>query len=263
MRCPRSSDRRAHQAFTLVEIMIAIGIFGMILVAIYASWSAILRGTKIAQDAATEAQRARIAMRCLEDALISSQLYVENAKHYAFFADTSKDFAYLSVAARLPQSFPGGGYFRGQNVRRVDFSVEASEQGGNQLVLRQRPLLSATNAAEDLSYSIPLAPDVSLFTLEFWESGRGEWVKDWFLTNQLPKLVRVTLGFGRANQHFSRPREIFTRDVALAAMAIPVEFQMGTAVGGGLNTRTNLLNRQPGAAPNPTPPPGGGGRVIR
>lgn len=254
---PPNRIGRRGSAFTLVEIMMAIGIFGMIMVAIYASWSSILRGTRIAQDAAIEAQRARIAMRCVEDAFVSAQLYVENAKHYAFFADTTKDFAFVSLAARLPQSFPGSGYFGGQNVRRVEFSIEASSDGVNQLMMRQRPVLIATNSAQDLSYSLPLAPDVNLFTLEFWEANRGEWVKDWFLTNQLPKMVRVTLGFGRANQHFSRPREIFTRDVALAAMAIPVEFQMGTAVGGPLNTRSNILNQPPGRNPQLPPPSGG------
>lgn len=242
----RAVVSRQQRAFTLVEIMIAIGIFAMIMVAIYASWSAILRGTKIGQDAAIEAQRGRMAMRCLEDALVSAQLYVDNARHYSFIADTSTDFAFLSLAARLPKSFPGGGYFGEQNVRRVEFSVEASPQGGNQLMLRQRPLLSATNAAEDMSYTLALSPDVSLFTLEFWEPGRGEWVSDWFFTNQLPKMVRVTLGFGRASQYFSRPREIFTRDIAMAAMAIPVEYQLGTAVG----------TLRPGTT-NPPPPVGG------
>ena len=242
-----ASRLRSRGGFTLVEIMIAIGIFGMIMVAIYASWSAILRGAKMGQDAASEAQRARMAMRCIEDALVSCQLFNENIQHYAFITDTSSDFAVLSLAAHLPKSFPGSGMFGDQVVRRVTFTVEPGADRVNQLVMRQMPLLAATNAAEDLSYTLPIAPDVSAFTLEFLDVNRGEWVRDWFHTNQLPKIVRVSLGFGHANQYFSRPREVFTRDIALSAIAIPVEYQMGTAIGVAGN-RSNVVR-------TPTPPP--------
>lgn len=258
IRCTSTSSPSGEgHGFTLVEIMVAVGIFGMIMVAIYASWSAILRGTKIGQDAAVEAQRARMTMRCIEDALVSCQLFNENIQHYSFIADTSSDFAFLSVASHLPESFPGSGMFGGQSVRRVTFSIEPSPSRQNQLVMRQMPLLGATNAAEDLSYSLVLAPDVSAFTLEFLDINRGEWVKDWFYTNQLPRIVRVTLGLGRADKYFGRPRDIFTRDVALSAIAIPVEYQMGTAIGVAAN-RTNV-NRPP-ANPGPGQPIPGPGR---
>ena len=36
----------SQRAFTLVEILIAVGILGMIMVAIYTSWNAILRGSR-------------------------------------------------------------------------------------------------------------------------------------------------------------------------------------------------------------------------
>jgi len=42
----KRSDSFSRRAFTLVEILIAVGILGMILVAIYASWNAILRGSR-------------------------------------------------------------------------------------------------------------------------------------------------------------------------------------------------------------------------
>lgn len=236
-----SQHRILSRAFTLVEIMIAVAILGMILGAVYASWSAILRGSKIGQEAAAEAQRSRIAMRVLEDALVSTELFTENLQHYAFVTDTSGDFALLSVAAHLSKSFPGSGVFGDQVVRRVTFSVELGN-AGNQLVMTQRPLLAATNATEDQSYSVPLARNISAFNLEFWDTNKHEWAGEWKFTNQLPKLVRVTLGFGRASQYFSRPKEIITRNVAMAATAIPREFQV-PGVGGAANIRTNLGSR--------------------
>ncbi|HVY69184.1 MAG TPA: hypothetical protein VHH73_04615 [Verrucomicrobiae bacterium] len=224
--------------------MVAIGILGMLMVTIYASWSAILRGAKVGQDASAEAQRSRMALRCLEDALMSAQLFSQNMEHYTFFADTSGDYAYLSVAARLPGSFPGAGIYEGQVVRRVTFSVEPSP-AGNQLVMRQMPLFGATNAAEDLSYRLPLARDVSAFGLEFWNTNRNEWNTDWPFTNQLPRMVRVTLGFGRANQYFNRPKDVVTRQILLSSLAIPAAYQGGIAPTGQGVQRTTTGNMAP------------------
>ena len=53
---------QGRRAFTLVEILLSIGILGMIMVAIYASWNAILRGSKAGLEAAADAQRGRIAI---------------------------------------------------------------------------------------------------------------------------------------------------------------------------------------------------------
>ena len=233
-------NQKAGRAFTLVEIMIAVTILGLILVAIYASWSAILRGSKIGLEAAAEVQRSRIAMRALEDALASTELFTENIQHYAFVTDTSGDFALLSLVAHLSKSFPGSGIFGDQVVRRVTFSVEPGKSG-NELVMSQRPLLAPTNSTEDQSYSLALARNISAFTLEFWDTNKHEWASEWLFTNQLPKLVRVTLGFGRASQYFSRPKEIITRNVALAATAIPRDYQVPGV--GAANTRTNPIGR--------------------
>ena len=82
--------------------MVAMTIFGMVMVAIYSSWSAILRGSKVGLNAAAEAQRSRIAVRAIRDALTSAQLYIENVRYYWFMADTSGDFAALSLVSRLP-----------------------------------------------------------------------------------------------------------------------------------------------------------------
>src|SRR6266705_5335047 len=96
-----------QRAFTLVEIMIALAIFTAVMIAIYSSWSAILRGYRIGQDAAAEAQRSRVAVRALENSLMSLQMFLANIKYDYFSADTSGDFAALSFVAHVAKSFPG------------------------------------------------------------------------------------------------------------------------------------------------------------
>ena len=112
------------KAFTLIEIMIAIGILSMVLAAIYSSWTAILRSKKVAIDTTASIQRARISMRILEDSLSSAEIFIRNVPYYAFIAENGSD-ASLSFVARMSKSFPRSGKFGDLDVRRLTFSVEA------------------------------------------------------------------------------------------------------------------------------------------
>ncbi len=183
----------ARKAFTMVEVLLAVGIFSMVMVSIYSTWSAVLRASRVGLQKADEVQRSRILLRSLEESLSSAMLYVENAKYYAFFAENSKKGAFLSFVARLPESFPGSGVFEGQPVRRVTFSG----QNGS-LVMQQSLLLEDAKGKGD-PYTIILAPSYHTFDMEFFDTQKGEWVADWYYTNQLPRMVRVALGFGEKN----------------------------------------------------------------
>jgi prepilin-type N-terminal cleavage/methylation domain-containing protein len=217
-----------QRAFTLIEVMIAITLFSVVLFAIYSSWMAILRGSKAGLNAAAEAQRTRVALRALDESLSSAQLFMGNLRHYVFLADTSGDFAAISFVARLPFSFPGSGLFGGQTVRRVTFSVEPGTNNQHQLVLKQTPLLEPKEAAPK-PYTIVLAPAITRFQLEFLETNRFEWVPEWPFTNQLPRMVRVVLGFGHKSRTSSQPEDISVQNILLSSGAIPrdVEIPIG------------------------------------
>lgn len=226
-------------AFTLIEIMLAITIFGMVLLGIYSSWTAILRSSKVGLASAAETQRTRMSLRAIDEALGSAQLFGANIAYYWFLADTSGDFADLSFVARLPSSFPGSGLFGEQVVRRVRFFVDSDER---QLLLQQTPLLEA-NEAKVKPYTIVLAPNVNLFGLEFFDTNKFEWVEEWLSTNQLPKIVRVSLGFGDSQKRVSRPEDVARKTVFLASSAIPPQLQIPAIRG------------NPGLVPNPLQAP--------
>ena len=65
----RLAKRRGVMAFTLLEVLIALAIFLLLIVGIYASWSQILRATRVGLEAAADNQRKRVAMRALEQSL--------------------------------------------------------------------------------------------------------------------------------------------------------------------------------------------------
>jgi prepilin-type N-terminal cleavage/methylation domain-containing protein len=257
-----------RRAFTVIEVMIAIGIFAMVLVSIYSIWSGILRAAVAARNAADAAQRARIGIRTLEDALLTAQMFMANmppqsqVPYYNFLADSSGDFAAISFVAHLPATFPGVGRYGDNIVRRVTFKVVAGKEGVNNLVMEQGPMLMTMN--DDFEpYSLVLAKDVQVFLIEFWgqqkETRNYEWVNEWNSTNALPKLVRVALGVGKGAKK-GEAQDLVYRVIALPSTAVAPEWQMPIGGGGPQN-----LNRfPPGQNPNQQQQPGSfgpGGRI--
>lgn len=107
------------------------------------------------------------------------------------------------------------------------------------LVLRQFPLLARADRDEEEN-PIVLARDVSLFDLQFWGRDSRDWETGWLHTNQLPKLVKFTVGFGYQRGFSRRPREVAVRIVALPAMTVPRDWQ-----------RPNVALGAPGASNQP------------
>lgn len=231
-----SGRERVVKGFTLLELLLAITVFSMVLAAIYGSYSAILRASRAGLEAASEAQRARMASRSLETALGSAVAFLGNRYLYHFEADTSSEFAALSFVARLPRSFPGSGYFGDQVVRRVAFVVEPGSDGTNELRLVQFPILSGEVADDDL-HRLVLARDVSLFMLEFSDGRSGEWMDEWGDTNNLPRLVRFALAFGKRSDGSGAPRELVVRSVLLPSRGVLPMFQGGLGGNAGVNRR--------------------------
>jgi hypothetical protein len=227
----------------------------MIIAAIFSSWTAILRGKRVGLDAAAAVQRSRIVIRTLEDSLASAQCFVLNAQYYGFVAENGQE-ASLSFVARLSKSFPRGGRFGDFDVRRVTFSVEPGPENDRQLVLRQNSVFTEMDIDEK-EHPLVLAKNVRAFQLEFWDTKTSDWTDEWTQTNQLPKLVRVTLKLAD-NLQSSKAQEV-TRIISLPAVAVQPGWQMPMLPPG---------SGQPGAVPPGSRPgqlglPGGqpGGKV--
>lgn len=208
--------RRRGSAFTLIEMLVALFIFAGILVSLYSTWSLVIRGNESALRMAAEAQRARMAVRTVEDALIGAVFFAQNADLYTFLANTSGDTAELSLVSVLGDSFPGSGYFQGDRMRRVTFQV----QGDHELVLYQNSLLAADTDTDKGVYPTVLARDVRLFQLEFWDRRRGDWAPEWLLTNQLPEMIRLTIGLGQSANNRSVPDQVVTKLIRLPSLGV-------------------------------------------
>jgi type II secretory pathway pseudopilin PulG len=209
-------SRRSFSAFTLIEIMISVAIFMLVMGSVIACWRCIINGKIIAENAAAAAQRARVGIKTVEDALTSAEISKANLEYYTFLTDTTGKFASLSLAARLPADFPGSGLFGDNVTRRVTFDVE-NVNGVNNLVMNQSPLLEVLNE-DNTPYPITLARDVSIFMLEFWSASDNEWVVSFDLTNQFPPMIRVTLGVGHPVGQADVPYDVIVRTVAMPSL---------------------------------------------
>jgi prepilin-type N-terminal cleavage/methylation domain-containing protein len=242
---------RRPRAFTLLEVMIAIGIFTMIIMAIYATWMSIVKGSRAAQNAAAAVQRSRIAMDALEASFRSMQLFESNRTNYLFIADTSGDFASVSMVTRLSPAIPGFGVHRGLGVSRVTFSPQPNEDGSIDLVMTHAPILVDTNNPLTPAYSAVLARDVTSFMVQFFDRQQQQYVDEWLYTNQLPPkvVVSLTTGTGKKTAGSRTPEDFVVREVTVASLGVPAALQGGRGMG-------------PGGQPNPgggqQPPPGGG-----
>jgi type II secretory pathway pseudopilin PulG len=266
-----SQLRRRSFAFTIIEVMLAIGIFMMIIMAIYSVWTGILKASKACRSAADSAQRARVAMRAVEDALTTAQMFTANmppqsqVPYYSFIADMNGDFGSLSFVAHLPATFPGVGRYGDQIVRRVTFTCEREKDGTIDLIMRQGPMLMAMEK-EFEPYSLVLAKDVQMFGFEFWGQPdpirkplEFEWLDHWDSTNSLPKLVRVGLSLGKTAKA-GEGQDLVVKVVALPASAVQPDWQNplggpggipGGIPGGGKPNRTGASLPGAGAGGGP------------
>lgn len=233
-------------AFTLLEILVALALFGLVAAAIYSSWFAVMKGSRVGLTSAAKVQRSRIAMQTIEEALSSARSFDADNKYYWFDGENGAQ-ATLSFVAKLPSSFPRSGKFGDFDVRRVTFSLEpdpAAGSSGKEIVLRQNPILMDLDIDEK-EHPVVVAKGVKTFALEFWDerpvNGRVtpgnvnsqangspapttlDWLDEWDETNRLPAMVKVTLQFEGDDVGVNQRESI--KVVSLPTRAVPAAWQ--------------------------------------
>ena len=167
----RRTGYHRTSGFTLIEIMMAMGIFALAMTAIYATWSLILKASKGGLEAAAQVQRERIAVLTVEQALTSARSFQADLQYYSFVVENG-DNPGLSFVARLPDSFPRSGRFGDFDVRRVTFSLDRGQVFERDFVLRQSPILMDMDEDEQ-THPIVLAKNVKGFVVECWDPRRA------------------------------------------------------------------------------------------
>lgn len=267
MNCQPTYRRRG--AFTLIEIMVALMVFSLVIAAIYSTWALVMRATQVGQDTAAQAQRQRVVLRAIGDALMGVESFQASQKYY-WFRLANGGAPYLSFVAHLPDSyarndkFVGAAAGRDCSSRRVTFTLAAGENGEKDLILRQSPILMDMDQDEE-KYPLVLARNVKEFTVEWWGTNNlneAEWSKEWddTQTNTIPQMLRVHLVLGsNTAKGSSAPEFAATRIYTVPSQMMPGNVQRG-GFGGpggqppGLNPRQLLpTGGNPGGNPRANP----------
>jgi prepilin-type N-terminal cleavage/methylation domain-containing protein len=257
------------RGFTLVEILLALGIFTMLVAALYSTWVLVARATIVGKTKAAQLQRERVAMRAIEDSLTCIQSHQASIDYYLFDIQNGEQ-PLLSFTAYLPDTFPRTGEFIGvtpngvpmdYHLRRLTFSLQPEQTAmggsGNDLILRQNPVLMDLTT-EEQNTPLVLARNVTDFVIECWDTNAMQWDTEWDATNMIPPLVRITLGF--AGQDSKNP-QVITREISFPAGTMPAQVQIPNNNGnftGGKNffNNNNGGNNQGGGqsgSPNMSP----------
>lgn len=226
---------RSRCAFTLIEIMVAIVIFSMVMAAIYSVWMAIIRSTQVAQKVAAQAQRERVGLRTIEDAIEGIQSFQASPQYYSFVVDNEGETATLSFTAQVPEEmFPRNGKFN-IDLRRLTFSVESDQSGTKNLVLRQNPVLMDMDEDEQ-KYPLELVKNVHEFSIECWgtnqQTGKIGWLDEWSDTNAIPQMLRVRLVMGVTTADGSAAPDVsIARVYSVPSQMMPAILQRGGSAG--------------------------------
>ena len=215
--------------------MVAIAIFMLVIGAIFTTWALVTRASTVGQTAAANAQRERVALRTIEDAIMCVQSFQASQKFYYFNVENG-EAARLSFAAHVPDGFPRNGKFGDYNLRRLTFSLEPGSDGMKNLVLRQNPILMPLEEDEDeMKYPLVLARNVKAFVVECWDTNKFEWASEWLDTNSIPTFIRVGIALQAKpapGQFGTMPATVVTRAFAVPSAMMPPPLQHGNVPGG-------------------------------
>jgi prepilin-type N-terminal cleavage/methylation domain-containing protein len=186
------NSRRA--AFTLLEVMLAVTMLGLLVLAVSSTWSAGLRGWKRSNGLAEMYQRQRIVLDALTE-LAQAAIYVpERAKLYSVrverdpFLGDSISFVTSSDALLPPTESVIAG------MRRVTIGMMRDDNGESRLTMLNVPALQEVDRFHPPAGHV-LGRDVVGFTVRCRNAQTGVWKDNWTEADHFPAALEFAITF--------------------------------------------------------------------
>ncbi len=182
------SDISRNSGFTLLEVLIAVVLLGILSAALYGSYFGVMR----ARDRASSGMESRRELGATLDLIrreVSSALFDRTDKRLRFVVEDRDNFGVPSSTLELTtQALPAGMSRAESGI--VIITYRMVEKDKKRILTRQeRDLFSE----ERTTPAYPQMEQINSFLVECSSDG-SKWVKTWDTTNQgLPRLVRVTV----------------------------------------------------------------------
>jgi len=195
----RSLRRPLGRGFTLIEVMVAMGIMAVIAMMTWASLSNSIAAREILAEKDGVQRGARFVLsrlrRELELAWLSPTTAAQSTFRTVFVAEDSEPIDSLWFAALSHQRLYRGS--RECDQTEITYWGEDNPEGDN-YVLLHREAQRIDHEPDQDGVILPLAYDVRRLDLRFLDGRNNEWVEEWDSTgvdyaNRLPRAVRVAL----------------------------------------------------------------------
>ncbi len=268
------AEQRRRGGFTLLEVLVALGVFIAVMGIVGTSLVATVNGWDRGQRALDNLRRGEHVMDQLASALRSTCGGGASTKRgiYAFQlanTDTEPPAAQLSWVTSSPAFLPPGSPLA-YGIHRIGLSIETLTDGRPALAVRAWPYLMTDQ--DEIAAIEPgfLAPNVSGFLCRCYDFQAQDWTLDWTSSNALPAIIEITLYVNSATNSAAEPL-ILQRliDMPLGstnvnnALAItlnlPASMQGGTGKGKGKGNKKATSGKGSQGAPNQGQPNRGRG----
>jgi len=201
MQAPLSaSAQRRHAGFTLIEMIVGVGLLGMMGVLTYSIITSMFAISNDMDDLVDTNHMARVAMERistdLSQAFLSLNQGIEETRKTQFLGEREKvTFCYVG---NIPVK--KGGLETDQGVVEFRLGTASDDREGRTLVRRFNPLI--TDDIESGGTEQVLATGVTKLQFEYWDESNEEWDDDWMADDplaadepgfQLPPRVKIHL----------------------------------------------------------------------
>lgn len=188
------SNISRNKGFTLLEVLIAVVLLGILTAALYGSYFAVLKARERSAQGMEERRELGNTLDLLRRE-IDSALYTSTDQRLKFIVEDRDNFGQAASNLELTTLAPPpplGGGFKESGVIDVQYSMV--EQENQQLILtrKEQDILLVSTTTTVPAY--PQMERISSFLVECSSDGTT-WVKSWdtALNGKLPKLVRITV----------------------------------------------------------------------
>lgn len=179
-----------NSGFTLLEVLIAVVLLGILSTALYGSYFTVIRARERA-SAGMESRRELGATLDLMRREISSALYSRSDSQLHFVVEDRDNFGTPSSTLDLTTIAPPSGYQRPESgIVTVQYRI--AEKGKQRVLVRQERDL-AFAVATDAAVYYPQMEQISSLLVECYDGSK--WVKSWdtAINGALPKSVRIVI----------------------------------------------------------------------
>jgi len=188
----RSARVCASGAFTLLEAMLAVAIFGLLMLAVAAVWNTSWSATERIATREQVEKRPELVLRRLGEAARTSIYHRKSSAIYAWNGQDdgggSEESDSVSFTTSLPPDV-GESMPEFSPPERISLSVRRGEHG-RELVMLAAPF---TMEEDDWQRETVLVEDVGAFHVEYWDKNQNAWVGGWTAQDHAPEAVMMAI----------------------------------------------------------------------